>query len=87
MRSLYNRLDQSPGLAAFIKSLSAGLARRRGLPILTAIGLTVLSLVVHILLALIPSSVLLSVFAFGLLHVAIIAGFVGVLLAEPIGRG
>lgn len=87
MRSLYNRLDQSPGLAGFIKRLSASMARRRGLPILAAIGLTVLSLIVHIVLAFLPGNVLLSLCAFVLLHIAIIVGLAGVVLAEPLGRG
>ncbi len=54
---------------------------------MVGIGLVVLSLFVHILLALIPGSVLLSVLAFLILHIAILVGFISIAIMEPIGRG
>ena len=86
-RNMYKQIDQSKPLAAALKNVSSGLAQRRGLPLIVAIGLTVLSLVAHILLAFVPDSVVLSVLASVLLHAAILIGLIGVLLAEPVGRG
>jgi hypothetical protein len=86
-RNLYAKIDRSPRLANYLQAMSGGLSRRRGLPILIAIGLTVLSLLVHLILAFAPSSAFLAVVAFVLLHAAILVGLIGVLLAEPVGRG
>ncbi len=86
-RNLYTKIDRSPRLANYLQALSGNLSRRRGLPILIAIGLTVLSLLVHLLAALVPTSTFLAVVAFILLHAAILVGLVGMLLAEPVGRG
>lgn len=86
-RNLYTKIDRSPRLATYLQSLSGNLSQRRGLPILIAIGLTVLSLLVHLIAALVPGSAFLAVMAFILLHAAILVGLVGVLLAEPVGRG
>ncbi|MHB8629617.1 MAG: hypothetical protein ACYDBJ_24435 [Aggregatilineales bacterium] len=86
-RNLYAKIDRSPRLANYLQALSGGLSRRRGLPILIAIGLTVLSLLAHLILAFVPSSAFLAVVAFVLLHTAILVGLIGVLLAEPVGRG
>lgn len=81
------RFDQSPVISERLQNLSTGLSRRRGLPLMVGIGLVVLSLFVHILLALIPGSVLLSVLAFLILHIAILVGFISIAIMEPIGRG
>jgi len=87
IRNLYTKIDRSPRLATFLQRLSSNLSTQRGLPTLIAIGLTVLSLLVHLILALVPSSTFLTVVAFVLLHAAILVGLFGVLLAEPVGRG
>ncbi len=86
-RSLYERLDRSPRAADLIKRLSARLSRQRGLPIMIAVFLTLLSLIVHLVMALIPNNTLLMICGFSLLHVAIIVGLFGIMLAEPLGRG
>ena len=82
---MMNRLDRSERLSALIEALSHGLAARRGLPIIAAIALTAFSLLVHLVAAL-SGNTLVSICGFVLLHVAILAGFLGVLLAEPLGR-
>ena len=86
-RNTYKQIDQSKRLAAALKNVSSGLAQRRGLPLIVAIGLTILSLGVHLLMAFVPDSALLSVLASVLLHSAILIGLIGVLFAEPVGRG
>ena len=86
-RNLYKQIDQSTRLADALKNLSSGLAQRRGLPLIVAIGLTILSLITHILLAFSPDSVVLSILASVSLHAAILIALIGVLLAEPVGRG
>ncbi|MBX3086066.1 MAG: hypothetical protein KF716_30810 [Anaerolineae bacterium] len=83
---MFDRLDHSERLSRLITWLSKTLAERRGLPVIVAIGMTVVSLIVH-LLWVITGNVLIGVCGFGLLHLAILIGFVGVLLADPLGRG
>ncbi len=81
------QLDQSPRLAEFIKKLSSGLARRRGIPIMLAVVLTIVSLLLHLLALIFPQSAWLLACGFTILHVGIIIGLVGVLLIEPLGGG
>ena len=86
MKSIYKRLDNSPGLSSLIKRLSATLAAERGVPVMGAIAFTILSLIVHIIW-IVTGSVWVGIIGFVLLHVAIFVGFLGVLLSEPLGRG
>ena len=86
MKSIYTSVDESPRLSRWIQWLSDNLAAQRGLPVMIAIGFTLLSLIVHIIW-LASGNVWIGVIGFILLHVAILIGFLGVLLAEPLGRG
>ncbi len=86
MKQVYNSFDRSLALKNLIKWLSTTLASKRGVPVMVAIGLTILSLVVHIVAA-ISGNLIVGICGFTLLHIAILIGFVGVLLAEPLGRG
>jgi hypothetical protein len=86
MKQVYNFFDRSLRIKNLIKWLSTSLASRRGLPVLSAIVLTVISLIVHII-AVISGNQIVSLCGFSLLHIAILIGFLGVLLAEPLGRG
>ncbi|HLY28765.1 MAG TPA: hypothetical protein VKQ72_20640 [Aggregatilineales bacterium] len=86
MGVIFEWFDRSPAIRELLKWVSTSLASKRGLPIIAAIAITVVSLVVHIVAAL-NNSVLLSICGFTLLHLAILLGFIGVLLAEPLGRG
>lgn len=83
---MLNNLDKSEAVSRAIRWLSTTLSARRGLPMIAAIGLTIFSLLVHIVFAL-TGNALIGICGFGLLHIAIIVGFVGALLAEPLGRG
>jgi hypothetical protein len=86
MRGPIGWLDRSPRLSSLIKWLSTSLAAQRGLPVMGALLLTTISLVVH-LVWLATGNTLLGLCGFAVLHIAILIGFLGVLLAEPLGRG
>jgi hypothetical protein len=86
MRQVYNFFDRSLAIKNLIKWLSTSLASKRGLPVLGAIVLTVVSLIVH-LIAAVSGNLIVGICGFSLLHIAILIGFLGVLLAEPLGRG
>ena len=86
MRSLFNWLDRLPQIKALIKWLSATLAAQRGLPLIVAIVFTVISLILQ-LIAMVSGNTVLLICGITALHVALLIGFVGVLLAAPLGRG
>lgn len=86
MRRVYRGLDRAGWLSALLKWFRVNLPPRRGMLVLAAIGLTLISLCVHVAW-LATGSVWVGVCGFGLLHIAIIVGFVGLLLAEALGRG
>ncbi|MBX3064210.1 MAG: hypothetical protein KF726_14630 [Anaerolineae bacterium] len=83
---MLNRLDRAEWLSRLIRWMSTTLAAKRGLPVIAAIAMTVISLIVHVVWV-ISGSMVVGLCGFGLLHLAILIGFVGVLLAEPLGRG
>ncbi len=86
MRTLYRSLDQSRRIKELIKWLSSWLAAQRGLPVMAAIGLTVVSFIVNILWV-VSANVIVGLCGFAILHLAILIGLVGVLFADPLGRG
>jgi len=69
-----------------LKWFRTKLPAQRGLMVLGAIGLTILSLIVHIMY-LVSGSAIVGLCGFTLLHVAVLTGFFGLLLAEALGRG
>jgi hypothetical protein len=86
MRGLIGWLDRSSRLSSLIKWLSTSLAAQRGIPVMGALLLTIISLIVHVIW-LATGSTILGLCGFVVLHLAILIGFLGVLLAEPLGRG
>jgi hypothetical protein len=86
MKRMYESRDRSPRISALIQRLSSGLSTRRGFPVMAAMLLTVVSLFVHIFAALSRDSTIM-ICGFGVLHIAILIGFLGALLADPLGRG
>ncbi len=86
MRPLINWLDRLPQIKALIKWLSATLAAQRGLPLIIAIVLIVVSFILYLTAAVTGNS-LLSVCSVSVLYLALLIGFVGMLLAAPLGRG
>ena len=86
MQRLADRLNRSKTLGRMISFLSVRLAHYRGLPILLGVIFAILSWLVH-LIAYMTGSGAWQVIAFTLLHLALISGFLGILMAEPLGKG
>jgi hypothetical protein len=86
MRGVIGPLDRSPRIKSLIKWLSSSLAAKRGLPVMGALFLTVISLIVNVAWVASGNAVV-GVCGFLVLHMAILIGLLGVLLAEPLGRG
>lgn len=86
MKKLGDGLDRSRVIGRLLTFLSTRLAHYRGLPLLVALALTVVSFFVH-LIAAATNDVFWQVLAFTALHLAIFIGLLGILLAEPLGRG
>jgi hypothetical protein len=87
MLKLAEKLNKSRRLNALINYLSVRLAGYRGIPVLFGVVLTVISLVVHLIAA--ATNHFDSFYVAGtiLLHIAVFVGLLGVLLAEPLGKG
>lgn len=88
------RIDASEQLSGVINSLSSSMATQRGLPILVGTGFLVASVIAHALvLAILVSrdgydrNLYWLCIPFTLLHVGILAGFTGTMLAIPLGQG
>jgi len=88
------RIDASPWLSERIDSLSSAMATQRGLPILIGTGLLIASFLAHgvvILLLVAYGSLSDSVYwlciPFALLHIGLLTGFIGIMVATPLGQG
>jgi hypothetical protein len=88
------QMDASPYLSSLINSLSSAMATQRGLPLLIGTGLLVLSLITHalVLMILVASddfgrNLYWLCIPFTLMHVGVLAGFTGAMLAIPLGQG
>lgn len=86
MQRLANRLNRSRRLGRLITGLSVRLADYRGVPILLGVILTVISLIIHLVAAVTNISVI-ALLGTIVLHLAIFSGLIGILLAEPLGKG
>lgn len=87
-------IDSSDRLSRLINSLSSSMATQRGLLLVVGTGVVVLSLMVHgiTVIALVATEHFSRALYWlcvpaTLLHVGILAGFVGILLAVPLGQG
>ena len=86
MQRLLDALNRSTTLGSLIGFFSTRLAHYRGVPILLGVVLIVVSFFVHLIAAL-TNSTGWYIVAFTVLHAALFIGLLGVLLAEPLGRG
>ena len=86
MQQLANRINRSKALNRLITFLSVRLAHYRGVPILIGVVLAILSWPLH-LIAILTGLTGWYIAAFSILHLAIIFGLVGILMAEPLGKG
>lgn len=82
---MFRRIDRSSSIARFLESLSAWLAKRRGLPILIGVLLIVISFVISLIAVYVPSP-LLSVLWSLTHHLGIIIALIGLLLVQPLGN-
>jgi hypothetical protein len=88
------KFDSSENLSNLINSLSSSMATQRGLPILVGTGLLVLSWITHgvVLVALVSTdtfdrNLYWLCIPFTLMHLGVLAGFTGTMLAIPLGQG
>jgi hypothetical protein len=93
-RPLITRFDASPRLSVMIDSLSSAMATQRGLPLLIGTVLLFVSWIAHaVVLAILVSSntfdsqLYLLCIPFTILHVGLLAGFIGMMVATPLGQG
>ena len=82
---MFKRIDQSSRFGRMLESLSSGLAKRLGLPIIIGIGLVIVAFIAQILNLLAPSSFWEWLWAISL-HVGLITALIGIVVAEPLGR-
>jgi len=86
MYKISDWLNRSKAVGRLIAFVSVRLAQHRGVPILAGVILVVISWILHIIAASTASGVW-QFIASTTLHLAIFVGFLGILLAEPLGKG
>jgi hypothetical protein len=94
LRPLSGTIDSSGRLSNVINSLSSSMATQRGLLLVIGTGILLLSLVTSgVVLAIMvstdkfDSSLYWLCIPLAMLHVGVLAGFTGVMLATPLGQG
>lgn len=94
LRPLSGTIDSSGRLSILINSLSSSMATQRGLLLVIGTGILLLSLVMSgvVLVVMVSSdkfdrSLYWLCLPLALLHVGVLAGFTGVMLATPLGQG
>lgn len=93
-RPVLGYVDSSGGLSNYINQLSSSMAKQRGLLLVVGTGLLMLSLITHgiVVVGLVVSDAVSSnlywiCIPFTLLHVGVMVGFTGAMLAVPLGQG
>lgn len=88
------RVDRSPRFGGVITALSSSMAPQRGVPLLVGAGLVVLSFGISGLLVILlvetghfDSGLYWLCIPAALLHLGVLTGFVGIMLAVPLGQG
>lgn len=88
------RIDKSRRLSTVISSLSSSMATQRGLLLMLGTGIVLLSLVAHgVMLVMMVATgsfdrhLYWLCIPFTLFHVGVLSGFVGIMLAVPLGQG
>lgn len=94
LKPVVGKLDKSSRLGNLINSLSSSMATQRGLLLLIGSGLLCLSLVstfavfgILVSVAGFDSRLYLFCIPATILHVGVLTGFVGIMLAVPLGQG
>jgi len=81
---VFRRIDRSSSIARFLERLSAGLAKRRGLPTLIGVLLIVISFIISLISVYSPSQFLDLLWTITH-HLGLIIGLIGLLLVQPLG--
>lgn len=91
---LLARIDESRRLSELINTLSSSMATQRGLLLMMGTGVVIISLIVHwaVLVIMVASSsfdrhLYWLCIPFSLLHMGVLVGFIGIMLAVPLGQG
>lgn len=94
LRPVLGRVDRSQRLSGLINSLSSSMATQRGLLLMIGSAIVAASLVAHavVLVVLVTSErydrqLYWLCIPFALLHVGVLIGFTGTMLATPLGQG
>ncbi len=82
---MFRGIDRSTGLARLIERLSAGLARRRGLPIVFGALLILISFIIQLVDYSVGSRTLALLWTITH-HVGLLLALIGILLVEPLGK-
>ncbi len=82
---MFRGIDRSTGLARLIERLSAGLARRRGLPIVLGVLLIFISFIVQLANFSVGSRTLDLIWTITH-HLGLLLALIGILLVEPLGK-
>lgn len=82
---MFRGIDRSTGLARLIERLSAGLARRRGLPIVIGVLLIFISFIVQLVDFSVGSRTLALIWTITH-HLGLLMALIGILLVEPLGK-
>lgn len=90
---MLKKLDQSPRISQFLRSISTAMAKQRGLPMLVGTGFLIVSGLCFavIIPALVisdnlPAPALWLCLPLALFYVGVIIGFIGFMLATPLGE-
>jgi hypothetical protein len=82
---MFKRFDGSTRIARLLESVSARLARQRGLPMVIGIVLIIIAFAIQLLNTFAPSQGLALAWAC-FLHIGILIALIGIILVEPLGR-
>lgn len=86
MQKITESLNRSHKLGQIITFMSSRLANYRGVPILAGVILLIVSLSINVLAILLDAKTL-YLLGTVTLHVALLSAGIGVMLAEPLGKG
>ncbi len=82
---MLRKVDRSKGIATFLESFSARMAKQRGLAIMIGIGLVIVSFIVSLINTASPTPLLDWIWTITH-HLGIIIALIGIMLVEPLGR-
>jgi hypothetical protein len=93
-RPVVSQVDSSSRLSNLINELSSSMATQRGLLLMMGTGLLIVSLIVHLVVVVLlvstrsfDQNLYWLCIPFALLHLGVLTGFTGAMLATPLGQG